>query len=187
MNTQSGDDRSQRGHGERGFTLIELIIATVVLMVGVISVMQLVPSSIKLNLQNRNDTSSAVVAQRMRDLMEQQAASDSFINDSTGVFPCTTLAANCSFGPLAGGASLGCPVNAAGLIDFNQNCPAGYSFLFPNPDDPAREQYEVRWHIFNVIGSLGGANVVLAKRVVVGVRRAADPSFSVSFVSLIAR
>lgn len=197
MNTgrRIGNPQSTTGHFERGFTLIELAIATLVLLVGVVSVMQLVPSAIKLNLRNRQDTTSAVIAQRMRDLMEQQAITDTFIDDPTGRFPCCDPAkrvppqtcglippGTCSF------ANGGCQTTANGLIDFGQNPPpANYSFFFTNPDDPGRVAYEVRWRIADSVGSVGGPNVTLLRRLIVGARRGGDPSYSVSFVSVVAR
>ena len=42
-------------------------------LVGVVSVMQLVPEAMRTNLRNRYDTTSAVVAQRLRDLIARQA------------------------------------------------------------------------------------------------------------------
>src|ERR1700686_2634870 len=53
--------------GQRGFTLIELMISTVVLLVGVVAVAELVPAAIFLNSRNRSDSSSLVYAQREMD------------------------------------------------------------------------------------------------------------------------
>src|SRR6202162_4628555 len=59
--------------GQQGFTLIELMIAVVVLVVGVVAVAQLVPAAIFLNSRNRADSSSLVYAQREMDQFVNQA------------------------------------------------------------------------------------------------------------------
>ena len=62
MNKCNTNNRKHRG--QQGFTLIELMIAVVVLVVGAVSVAQLVPAAIFLNSRNRADSSSLVFAQR---------------------------------------------------------------------------------------------------------------------------
>ena len=49
---------------QRGFTLTEVLIAIVILLVGIVAVAQLVPASIGSNSANRNDSSALVFAQR---------------------------------------------------------------------------------------------------------------------------
>src|SRR6202140_2666515 len=61
--------------GQRGFTLIELMISTVVLLVGVVAVAELVPAAIFLNSRNRSDSSSLVYAQREMDQFLNQPVS----------------------------------------------------------------------------------------------------------------
>ncbi len=57
---------------QSGFTMIEMLIATVVFVVGLVAVAQLVPLSIRLNGANRNDSTALVFAQRELDEMVDQ-------------------------------------------------------------------------------------------------------------------
>ena len=182
---------------ERGFTLIELAVATVVLLVGVVAVMQLVPEAMRTNLRNRQDTTSAVVAQRLRDLIARQALTDTQIVDPTRTFPCGTTAV-CNFGNAAQNDVI---VGAATTffrtpngrvadvrINFAGAAPAGYSFLYTDQNDPLRATYEVRWAVATSVRNVGKlTNQIVAKRVIIGVRRLGDPSQSVFFNTLVVR
>ena len=52
--------------------MIELLLTVVILMVGIVTVAQLVPVSIKSNLKNRNDSLALVAAQSLLEQMVQQ-------------------------------------------------------------------------------------------------------------------
>src|SRR5579863_1382 len=67
-NPQTRRKRIWDGGKQRGFTLIEVLLAIVVLLVGIVAVAQLVPASIGSNSLNRNDSSALVFAQRQMDL-----------------------------------------------------------------------------------------------------------------------
>ena len=69
---------------QQGFTLIELMIAIVVLVVGVIAVAQLVPAAMLLNSRNRADTSSLVYAQREMDQFVNQPLTSNTFTDQQG-------------------------------------------------------------------------------------------------------
>src|SRR5580698_139838 len=72
--------RKRARRNERGFTLTEVLIAIVILLVGVVAVAQLVPASIGTNSANRNDSSALVFAQRQMDLfLSQPLVSTSYI------------------------------------------------------------------------------------------------------------
>src|ERR1700730_919352 len=55
-----------------GFSILEMLLASVIMMVGIISVVQLVPASLQLNVNNRLDTMATVIAQRELDQMISQ-------------------------------------------------------------------------------------------------------------------
>ncbi len=182
---------------EKGFTLVELAVATVVLLVGVVAVMQLVPEAMRTNLRNRQDTTSAVVAQRLRDLIARQALTDTQIVDPTGTFPCGTVAV-CLFGDAAqNDVIVGAPTRlfrtpnnqvADVMINFAGAAPAGYQFLYTDQNDPLRAIYEVRWAVVTSVRDVGKlTSQIVAKRVIIGVRRQGDPSQSVYFNTLVVR
>src|SRR5881296_3439959 len=63
---------------QEGFSLLEMMFATVILLVGLVAIAQLVPASIQLNYSNRMDSSALVFAQREL---------DQFLNQPLIVFP----------------------------------------------------------------------------------------------------
>src|SRR6202047_2803987 len=64
--------RLRRRAGQSGFSVLEMLLASAILMVGIISVVQLVPASLQLNANNRLDTLATVIAQRELDQMLSQ-------------------------------------------------------------------------------------------------------------------
>src|SRR6266852_3429164 len=72
---------TKRRTSERGFSLLEMMFATVILLVGLVAIAQLVPASIFLNYQNRTDSSALVFAQRELDqFLDQPVSSSSFLD-----------------------------------------------------------------------------------------------------------
>ncbi len=159
---------------QRGFTLIELVIATVVMLVGIVAVMQLVPAAIRSNLMNRLDTRATVMAQRMMDLMVNSGVNSAVLVDPTGGLPCGTTVV-CNLGATAGLAGQdiqnGAPLTAQGTINFNQGPVPNYSFTYVDPNDPAQTSFDVRWAVITSIRSAGTQlNIVDSRRYIVGAR-----------------
>src|SRR5579885_2547417 len=77
--------RKKSGRREEGFTLVEMMLATVVILVGLVAVAQLVPVSVLLNSANRMDSTSLVIAQRQMDLLLQQPLASTSYTDVTGL------------------------------------------------------------------------------------------------------
>src|SRR5271163_405882 len=68
MKNPHGGKRFRKGwRNQRGFTITEVLIAIVIMLVGIVAVAQLVPASIGSNSANRNDSSALVFAQRQMD------------------------------------------------------------------------------------------------------------------------
>ncbi|MGB2641184.1 MAG: prepilin-type N-terminal cleavage/methylation domain-containing protein [Candidatus Acidiferrum sp.] len=137
----------QRGHKsarrrarnrESGFTLVEVLMAIVVLLVGIVAVAQLVPASISSNATNRNDSSALVFAQREMDQFLSQPLNmaitpPAFID---------ALGFSCDLGDPTQPAnvSVGSPIvlyQNQMIIDFTQPAVTGYSFTYQDPNDPA--------------------------------------------------
>ena len=154
---------------QSGFTMIEMMIATLVIVVGLVGVAQLIPLSIRLNGSNRNDSTSLVFAQRELDEMVDQPINAATFSDPQGVL--CPPAANCSLGNAANPrVPVGSPIvmlNGRPVIDFTQAQVANYSFNYADPNDPFGVLYDVRW---SVITYATGGNAT-GKRFIVGVRR----------------
>jgi type II secretory pathway pseudopilin PulG len=176
--------------------MVELLIAILIMLVGIVSVAQLVPMAIDTNFRNRNDSTALIAAQRLLEQMAAQPLDVQSTVQSPGI--------NCIDAPpdpvntyyfcdqdgdliLLGaqdttlGASVttenGCPLAAAGQIDFtiaspgncNPNGTVDYGLKKQwvwNPVTNTTQTIELRWR---VIGwHAGGA--AMRKVFIVGAR-----------------
>jgi prepilin-type N-terminal cleavage/methylation domain-containing protein len=155
---------TKRRKRERGFSLLEMLFATIILLVGLVAIAQLVPASIRLNYQNRNDSSAMVFAQRELDQMLDQP-----LNPPTQQF--TDAEFNvCQIGdPTITNTVQGTNVvlyNNQAVIDFNSTV-AGYNFTYVDPVDPNGPSFDVRWAVIVT----GNGSTVSSKRFILGVRQ----------------
>jgi len=159
----------QDRHQERGFTLIEIMFATILLAVGMVAVAQLVPISIRLNSGNRHSSMALVMAQRELDEMIDQPLSAATFSDPQGVL--CPAGNNCNLGDSTLPNQLvGSPVimfNNQPQIDYTQAQVANYSFNYVDPNDPFRGTYDIRWA---VITFTNGGNTT-GRRFILGVLR----------------
>jgi type II secretory pathway pseudopilin PulG len=156
-------ERNRKPAVQRGFTLIELAIATMVLIVGVVAVMQLVPAAMQSNLRNRYDTTATVLAQRQLDQMITQPLGSLQFTDADGRV--IALGDPTKVNQVVGG-----PVQAVGStarINFNAPAVASYNFVAVDPNDASGTPYEVRWAV--ITNTVGGT--VVSKRFIVGAWR----------------
>lgn len=154
-------------HRESGFSILEMMFATVILLVGLIAVAQLVPTSVLLNFRNRNDSAAMVFAQRELDQMLDQP-----LNPTTSPPQFTDAEGNtCYLGnPATTNAVQGNPVvtyNNQAVIDFSPAPVANYSFTYTDPTDPNRTTFDVRWAVILT----GDGTHVFSKRFILGVRQ----------------
>ena len=159
------------GEGQRGFSILEMMFATIILLVGLVAIAQLVPASILLNYRNRMDSSALVFAQRELDFMIDQPLISTNFTDSLGVY-CYPAGNTCNLGnPAPQNQVQGSPVlpiNNQILIDFgNPTGIANWSFIYQDPNDPSGTTYDVRWAVI-VTGNNGAPS---AKRFILGVRQ----------------
>ena len=149
--------------GRAGFTLLEMMLACAVLMVGIAAVVELVPASLKTSVNNRLDTMATVVAQRELDqMLTQPLTATAFVDaDNDPV-------------SLGGAGAPGANVVMDGqsaAIDFSSalsSVPTGFSKLYVDLNDPNRASFELRWAVFS---EMNGATVV-SRRIIIGCRRA---------------
>ncbi|HYT23281.1 MAG TPA: hypothetical protein VEW05_23985 [Candidatus Polarisedimenticolia bacterium] len=155
---------------EWGFSLLEMMFATIILLVGLVAIAQLVPASILLNYRNRMDSSALVFAQRQLDQMLDQP-----INPPANQFT-DTLGNICQLGnPAVTNAVQGSTVttiNGQTLIVFSSPNPPsaptnGYGFTYQDPTDPSGATYDVRWAVIVT----GNGVAASSKRFILGVRQ----------------
>ncbi len=153
---------------QKGFSILEMLFATVMLLVGLVAIAQLVPASLLLNLRNRTDSSALVFAQRQLDqMLDQPLTSNSFVD---------VLGNTCQLGnPAPANVVQGTNVvslNNQTLIDFGGSVPPwaptnGYGFKYQDPKDPSGTTYDVRWAVIVT----GNGSTVGSKRFILGVRQ----------------
>lgn len=147
--------------------------ATVIVLFGLVGVAQLVPTSVMLNSNNRNDGTALAFAQREMDIMRAQPLSSSSFSDPQGI--ACPLGQTCLLGdltqPLAQIGNPVLPYNGAVVIDFS--APSGvanYSFSYTDPNDPTGATYDVRWMVITNVSAFN-PQVVISRRIVLGVMR----------------
>lgn len=165
-NPHSREKRRVPRRSERGFTLTEVLIAIVILLVGIVAVAQLVPASIGSNSANRNDSSALVFAQRQMDQFLNQP-----LNYTAFIQTIDTQTFTCNLGdPTKPGQIIGSPwalfYNQL-VIDFSASPVTNYSFVYHDPNDPAEVVYDVRWAVLTTTN--GGS--VTSKRFILGARK----------------
>src|SRR5882724_1092675 len=144
---------------QRGFTFIELAIAVVILLFGIVAVVQLVPAALTSNNANRQDTMSTVIAQRMVEQMMLQSLSATSFTNSDG--NSVNLGSVTSSGTVVGSPLISGTAN----IDFTATKVTGYNLTYVDPNDSFSATYDVRWA---VVTTLNGTSLT-AKRFIVGV------------------
>jgi type II secretory pathway pseudopilin PulG len=155
-------DFARIGRKQNGFSILEMILASAILMVGIVSVVQLVPASLKSSVGNRMDTMATVVCQRELDQMLSQPLNvNAFLDMNNQAIS------------LGGAGSPGASVLMSGqsvVIDFSLGTvpPAGFSTIYADPNDPTGPSFELRWAVFPQISN----GVVVGRRIVIGCRRA---------------
>ena len=161
MKKQIGYSRKQKR--QLGFTLIELMVSIMVLLIGVLAVAQLVPAAIFLNGQNRADSSSMVYAQREMDQFVEQPLTTFTFTDQQGNV--CTLGNAATFNAVVGNPVTTISGHAA--IDFSGAKVAGYGYNYTDPEDTSGAKYDVRWAVI----STGTAGNVTSRRILLGVRK----------------
>src|ERR1700690_747831 len=132
---------AKRWKNQRGFTLVEVLLAIVVMLVGIVAVAQLVPASIGSNSANRNDSSALVFAQRQMDQFLSQPLNMS-INPPAFTETIDAQTFTCYLGDPTqpSNTPIGNPVvpyyNQL-VIDFSPSTGTpNYSFIYQDPNDP---------------------------------------------------
>jgi len=170
--------------------MIELMIAIVMLMVGVVAVAELVPKAMQSNFRNRYDSTGLILAQRQLEQMLKQpldagrpavGAHYTFqmvppgggtpvainIGLRNPAFACPFTGVICS----AAGANVITLPSGHLVIDWTgqatASVPAGYINNFVNNEG---YQYETRWRVITIYQNINGANIEVGKRIIISTR-----------------
>lgn len=120
-------------------SLIELMIALVVLLIGVMGSMALIAYAIGGNSRSRQQSNATVVAQM---LSEKIASQKAVLSQSLTVSDCVGTSSTVATG--AGGGAL----TGSGDVDFTQAAVTGYQMYYTDCGTNGRQvSYDVRWTI----------------------------------------
>ena len=161
-------------HNQAGFTIIELLIAGVLLVFGVLTMAGLVGLTIKNNGHNRLDSTATMLNQAVVEQVTSGVNFQSFGGTGTAfMYDCGdhTIEANNPWNveSMIGGA----PLNTDGKIDFSQTRVDGYHMDYVVCVGDRRVSYDVRWNI----SSLAPASTTTFTHVLtVGSRMEGGPS-----------
>lgn len=154
---------------ERGFTVMESLVATVVLFTGIVAVAQLVPVAVTANNGNRRDSSATVIAQRALAQFVQLPVT--FGGPYTDPNPNNVCSSGCNLGdPAQPGVTVGSPLVIIAnrpTINFTAAKVAGYNSTVTDPEDPYWAQYDVRWAV--ITG--GNGTSASSRRFIIGARQ----------------
>lgn len=159
-----------RRNREAGFSLIELLIAMFILVVGLLGGMVIILTAIASNARNRFDTAAVTLAQSTMDRILVLSASS--IAQSTTVTDCKGVAhvLNTTGSDAGSGApltTLNNLINANPMIDFSQAAVNGYQMTYTLCAAGAAgtigndQVYDVRWNITNIANTNQNAQLVL--------------------------
>jgi len=155
---------ARSGWKQGGFSVLEMIVASAILMVGIVSVVQLVPASLKNSVGNRMDTMATVVAQRELDQM---------LSQPVNLTPPSFIDKDGNLVSLGGAGAPGATVVMSGqstIIDFSAGTPPAGFYIpsYVDINDPSHSSFELRWAVFPEVNNLG---TVVGRRIVIGCRR----------------
>jgi len=137
---------------QQGSSLIELMVAMLVLAIGLGAVTTLLATAMASNNRNSGDTTATLLAQMV---IEQISAQHVYSDTQVSVTDCAGTAWNIDTTPGATGTGDGATLKADGTIDFTQayaNVTAGYAMQYVDCSNAGGLPitYEVRWNVMSV-------------------------------------
>jgi prepilin-type N-terminal cleavage/methylation domain-containing protein len=142
---RSRKSNPDRRNSQRGMSMVELLLAMVILVTGMAALLGLIITSISNNSRTRKDTAGTLAAQMVLETISAQP--------SPTVLAITDCAGNSLSVNTTGAASpgAGATINAAGNIDFTQTyaaTPSQYKMQYTSCGAAGTQVvYDVRWNI----------------------------------------
>lgn len=163
-----------------GFTLIELMMAILLLLVGIVAVAQLIPAAIQKNFQNRYDSTALILAERQLEQMTAQdmmagnpAVNGNYFFNTTlpdGTAIVVNLGVNSPPGPSDVGANIVKDTNGNLFIDWNEGAgsvPVNYRNQYVSTEGYL---YETRWRVMTFFQTINGVARPVGKRILISTR-----------------
>jgi Tfp pilus assembly protein PilV len=168
--------KRKTGSAQVGFTLIETLLATVVMLVGLVAVAQLVPISLTINNTNRSGSTALVIEQRiLEQMLDQPLTAATCSAPACPDALATTWNLGNSAAPRSVVGSGLTVVNNSPAIDFSAGQVPGYNFTYTDPNDPYGASYDVRWAVVTYVNG----SQITGKRFLLGARQVGGLGFFV--------
>lgn len=155
-----------RHRAEQGTTIVELMMAMVVLAIGLGAITTLLVTAIASNNRNSRDTTATLLAQMV---IEQLSGQHVYSVATISVTDCAGISWNMANTPGAVGTGNGASLAANGNIDFTQAVaaiPAGYQMYYVDCSTAGGLQttYDVRWNVMSVSTNTSTRMITAAAR-----------------------
>ncbi len=135
--------RRRQSRNESGITMIELMIAGMVMVVGFLGMMILITTAIATNNRNKMDTNATLVAQ----MVLEEIRSDVQTGATPTLTDCGGTTWNIGIGSTTIGASTGAPLTGA-TVDFTQSTVSNYYMNYMVcTANGGQATYDVRWNV----------------------------------------
>jgi Tfp pilus assembly protein PilV len=146
----------RKRNSERGFSLLELLMASVILITGILGSTIMIVIGISRDNANQVDTTATNAAQT---ILEQIASASASSNATISVTDC--LQTNLTISTAVGGA----PLTSTGSIDFTQSAVNGYQATYTVcGNNGLQTAYDIRWNISAVQSQGLGKLVTVSAR-----------------------
>ena len=166
MKDQAIREGHVRDKTERGMSLIELMVAMLVLAIGLAGVTTLLVTAIATNNKSSKDTTATLLAQMV---VEQISAQHVYNPGLIAVTDCAGNALSIDVAPGAVGTGNGANLTANKTIDFTQayaNVTANYAMKYVDCSSAGGIQttYDVRWNVMSVSTNTSSVLITAAAR-----------------------
>ena len=141
--------RPLQRRAQAGSTLIELMMACLILLVGFTGGLALILISIKNDSRDKTDSTATILSQMVTEMVASVPANSSSSVTITDCNP-TTSSASHTVSTTGSSSGSGAPLTAGGQIDFTQSTVSGYSMTFYSCQASTGDRqtlYDVRWNI----------------------------------------
>jgi type IV pilus assembly protein PilV len=154
---------------EGGFTLVEILIALVVLTVGLLGVAVLFATAVSNNQRNKVDSGATLVSETV---LDQLSANNANNEGTIVIVDCTGVARNFSMVSGAATAGKGATLAAGtGTIDWTASANGNTNNFVMCGAAGTQITYEVRWNVMKMPGTMDGTSSPYLRMIAVSSRQ----------------